>query len=253
VLEAENSAGGLARSFRDPQGFTWDIGGHVQFSHYELFDNAMEQFLGSDGWLVHERESWVWMRNRFIPYPLQNNIHRLPPDDLNKCLQGLVEITRKPRPKPRDFAGWIDATFGPGLAEVFMRPYNMKVWAFPPELMNAGWVGERVAVTDLARVLHNLVYNHDELSWGPNNRFQFPRKGGTGAIWNACADRLPSERLKFSVRVTGVDLRERRLTTDSGTQIAYDALISTMPLSELIKLSSRQDLLSYAEKGIVVL
>jgi UDP-galactopyranose mutase len=34
VLEAEAQPGGLAASHRDQHGFTWDVGGHVQFSHY---------------------------------------------------------------------------------------------------------------------------------------------------------------------------------------------------------------------------
>src|SRR5882757_5690805 len=66
VIEANDYAGGLASSFVDDKGFTWDIGGHVQFSHYDYFDRAMEEFLGRDGWLTHEREAWVWMRDRFI-------------------------------------------------------------------------------------------------------------------------------------------------------------------------------------------
>ena len=76
LLEASDRAGGLATSYVDGKGFTWDIGGHVQFSHYDYFDEAMVEFLGADGWLHHERESWVWMRERFIPYPFQNNIRR---------------------------------------------------------------------------------------------------------------------------------------------------------------------------------
>lgn len=71
LLEGNDKAGGLASSFVDEKGFTWDIGGHVQFSHYAYFDRVMEELLGKDGWLHHERESWVWMRDRFIPYPFQ--------------------------------------------------------------------------------------------------------------------------------------------------------------------------------------
>jgi protoporphyrinogen oxidase len=251
IVEASPEPGGLATSFLDDKGFTWDIGGHVQFSHYEYFDKAMVEFLGEDGWLHHQRESWVWMRDRFIPYPFQNNIRRLPPEDLNKCLQGLLQITQHPRPKPHTFREWIDATFGPGLAEVFMLPYNFKVWAFPPEMMNSVWVGERVAVTDLSRVLSNLALGKDDLSWGPNNTFQFPKRGGTGAIWSACAKRLPAARIKLNARVVSIDMGKREVVTASGERFGYEHLISTIPLTELIRLSGQSHLQPLADRGLL--
>jgi protoporphyrinogen oxidase len=251
LLESSSEAGGLAASFVDKQGFTWDIGGHVQFSHYEYFDRAMEEFLGKDGWLHHERESWVWMRNCFIPYPFQNNIRLLPPEDLERCLLGLVEIARNGQVKPANFREWILATFGQGLADVFMLPYNFKVWAFPPEMMNAVWVGERVAVTDIKRVLHNLVHAKNDVSWGPNNTFQFPVRGGTGAIWRACAERLPQERLRFNTTIKNIDLERREVTTAKGETIKYDNLISTIPLRELIRLSGQAKFEKPAERGLL--
>jgi protoporphyrinogen oxidase len=251
LLEAEDRPGGLARSFRDDAGFTWDIGGHVQFSHYQLFDDAMIDFLGPDGWLQHERESWVWMRDRFIPYPLQYNVHRLPPADLEQCLQGLTKVTEVPRRKTNNFGEWIDATFGSGLAEIFMRPYNKKVWAFPPEAMNSSWVGERVATPALSRVLSNIASDRDDVSWGPNNRFQFPRAGGTGAIWEAAAAGLPPNRLQLSKQVVDVDLTRRVVRMLDGTELKYEALVSTMPLRELIKICHRDDLMPLADKGLL--
>jgi len=251
LLESAGEAGGLAASFVDEQGFTWDIGGHVQFSHYEYFDRAMEEFLGKDGWLHHERESWVWMHDRFIPYPFQNNIRRLPAGDLDKCLAGLVDITRSGGVKPNNFREWILATFGRGLADVFMLPYNFKVWAYPPELMNAVWVGERVAVTDLKRVLHNLVHAKDDVSWGPNNTFQFPKTGGTGAIWRECASRLPREKLRFNTTVANIDLDRREVTDGSGGTFQYDNLISTLPLRELIRLSGQSQFEKIAGRGLL--
>ena len=91
LIEADADAGGLARSFVDDNGFTWDIGGHVLFSHYRYFDALMREALG-DAWIEHEREAWVWMRERWVPYPFQNNIWRLPADELVTCLEGLVAL-----------------------------------------------------------------------------------------------------------------------------------------------------------------
>jgi len=252
VLEAAPEAGGLARSFVDKKGFTWDIGGHVQFSHYDYFDRVMDSLLGPDGWNHHQRESWIWMRDRFIPYPLQNNLHRLPAEDLDKCLQGLLDIAVTPREQaPHSFKDWILSKFGAGIADTFMFPYNFKVWAHEPAIMNATWVGERVAPTDLRKVLRNLVYQTDDLAWGPNNTFRFPKRGGTGAIWKACSARLPSERQAYNCPVTSIDLEKRTLVLSNGSALSYDVLLSTIPLTELIKLSGRADLHPVAERGLL--
>jgi protoporphyrinogen oxidase len=234
LVEQAPFAGGLAASVTDEMGFTWDLGGHVQFSHYEYFDNLMDELLGPDGWLYHERESWVWVRGRFVPYPFQMNIRRLPPEDLKDCLRGLVKLYReRDGRKPTNFAEWIDATFGEGIARVFMRPYNLKVWGYPLERLGTTWVGERVAIVDLDRVLCNLVDNRDDVSWGPNNTFRFPKQGGTGAVWRACAARLPQQRLRFGARVVKIDAANRTVFFADGTTEHYDLLLSTMPVNIL--------------------
>lgn len=252
LIEASSYPGGLATSFVDDNGFTWDIGGHVQFSHYQYFDKAMISFLGEDGWLHHQRESWVWIRDRFVPYPFQNNIHHLPPEVLDKCIQGLLDIYANPASKPANFQDWIYATFGSGLADTFMVPYNLKVWAHPLDLMNTEWVGERVSVVNLGRILKNLIYNQDDLCWGPNNTFQFPKRGGTGAIWKACAKQLPSNKIHTNTNVVHVDLKAKTCTSDSGFSFNYEHLISTMPLRELIKVSDQASkLMPSADKGLL--
>lgn len=98
LAEGAEHAGGLAASFVDERGFTWDVGGHVQFSHYVYFDQVMDRLLGRDGWLEHDRESWVWMRGRFVPYPFQNNIHRLPAEEYRDAWRDWsVRRRREPR------------------------------------------------------------------------------------------------------------------------------------------------------------
>jgi len=250
LLEANDYAGGLASSFRDDRGFVWDIGGHVQFSHYEYFDALMHKLIPKEEWLTHERESWVWIRNRFVPYPFQNNLHRLPKEEIDRCLKGLVEIQKNGSHRPANFKEWILATFGAGIAEIFLLPYNFKVWAYPAEQMQHSWVGERVAVTDLSRVLHNLESAKDDVSWGPNSVFHFPRNGGTGAICSACAARLPRDQMHFETRVQKIDAQKKKVTTADGREWNYDALVSTLPLTELLRLSGRNEFAELAKSGL---
>jgi protoporphyrinogen oxidase len=245
LLEGGHVAGGLAQSVVDDHGFTWDLGGHVQFSHYEMFDQLMDDLLGTDGWLYHDRESWVWIAGRFVPYPFQLNLHRLPESERAACLRGLDEAAMAASQSsgaPNNFGEWIDRTFGAGIAAVFMRPYNRKVWARDPELMDWRWIGDRVAVADVARVRENIRLQRDDVSWGPNNRFRFPRRGGTGAVWEALAKQLRARvagasPLIFGASVKHVDTTERRVALADGREFQYEQLISTMPLDRLVAMS----------------
>jgi protoporphyrinogen oxidase len=244
VLESGSVAGGLARSIVDEHGFTWDLGGHVQFSHYEMFDQLMDDLLGTDGWLYHDRESWVRVRDRFVPYPFQLNLHRLTDGDRDACLRGLEEAaaTASIRAKPANFDEWILHTFGTDIADLFMRPYNQKVWARHPQRMDWRWIGDRVAVADVARVRENIRLGRDDVSWGPNNRFRFPRRGGTGAVWRALARRLTARpgrggRLMFGATVRHIDTRERRVALTDGREFEYEQLISTIPLDRFVAMS----------------
>ena len=233
VYEAGPHAGGLASSTLDPQGFTWDLGGHVLFSHYRYFDDVMDRALG-DAWVEHVREAWVWMRDRWIPYPFQNNIWRLPQGELERCLQGLEALQEGPNAPPANFREWLLGSFGAGICDSFLFPYNQKVWAYDPSALNVEWMGERVATVDLARVRRNLEQQLDDVSWGPNSTFRFPHRGGTGAIWSAVSGMLPAARQHFGRRVVGIDSARRRLTCDNGEAVPYDKLVSTMPLDKLI-------------------
>ena len=235
MLEQHAEVGGLATSVVDPQGFTWDLGVHVVFSHYDYFDALLDSLLG-ENWLHHRRESWVWMRQRFIPYPLQQNLHLLPPDDLWHCIEGLLDIHGQgvpAKPSIEHFGDWIQAYFGAGLADVFMLPYNFKVWAYPAAEMCHDWVGERVAPVTLRAVLKNLVFQHPEGNWGPNATFRFPLHGGTGAIWQALGQRLPEAQIKLGQKVEAVDLEMKTVTTHTGDCYPYEALLTTIPLDNL--------------------
>jgi protoporphyrinogen oxidase len=95
--------------------------------------------------------------------------------------------------KPHTFDEWILRVMGEGIANIFMRPYNFKVWGVPTHLMQASWMGERVATVDVNRAISNVLHKKEEAGWGPNATFRFPAEGGTGGIWKKVAGLLPKE------------------------------------------------------------
>lgn len=58
----------------------------------------------------------------------------LPKDDQVICLNTMIDAAldrRSSVKKPENFDQWIVANMGEGIADLFMRPYNYKVWAVP--------------------------------------------------------------------------------------------------------------------------
>ncbi|WP_432734622.1 protoporphyrinogen/coproporphyrinogen oxidase [Maridesulfovibrio sp. FT414] len=230
VLEKNSWAGGLASSFTDEKGFTWDIGGHVAFSHYEYYDRLLDELL-KDEYIEHLRESWVRACGNWVPYPFQNNIRYLPNQERWECVRGLLPGERPEEP-PRNFEEWIQKIFGEGIARHFMLPYNYKVWATYPEKMSFSWIGERVSVIDLRSVLKNILLERDQLSWGPNNKFRFPLKGGTGTIYRRLADTL-KQHIRYNTEIISIDQQQKKIADSNGNSFEYDRLLNTGPVDIL--------------------
>jgi protoporphyrinogen oxidase len=230
ILEREQHPGGLAASVVDPAGFTWDLGGHVVFSHFGEFDALLHEVM-QDEISSHDRSSYIRFDDRWVPYPFQNNLRHLPDQVRDECLQGLASAPGAGA--GADFQTWMQGVFGAGITRHFMAPYNFKVWAFPAGEMSAEWISERVSVIDYARALRNVREQHDDLAWGPNNQFVFPSSGGTGEIYRRLAERLP-DRIRYGAEVTQIDPAARRLRLQDGEVHGYDAIVSTMPLDLLV-------------------
>jgi protoporphyrinogen oxidase len=233
LYEKSDEVGGHSTSHIDGNGFVWDEGGHVIFSHYPYFDNLIDKMLGKE---VHERirESWIVQGDdSWVPYPFQSNLRYLPKDVQVKCLLGAAKAAANGGGRDaKNFRDWTLGTFGEGIAEAFMFPYNSKVWTTPLEQMSKSWIADRVAVVDFKRLLENVLYERDDVGWGPNSKFKFPLHGGTGQIYRRMADQFPAK-IHGGKKLAEVDVARRRVSFEDGSGDNYDVLISTAPLDLL--------------------
>src|SRR5579862_4014013 len=66
VIDSLPHVGGLASSYKDSAGFTWDVGGHVMFSHYDYYDKCFQDLMG-DEYQENLRECWIRMFDTWVP------------------------------------------------------------------------------------------------------------------------------------------------------------------------------------------
>lgn len=194
----------------------------------------------------------------------------LPKKEQVDCMDGMIDAALEARvanSKPKTFDEWIVRMMGVGIADLFMRPYNFKVWAVPttkvrtnwqnaPEYvcskspqMQCQWLGERVAAPDLKTVTKNVILQKTAGNWGPNATFRFPAHGGTGQIWISVANTLPKEKTRFGShgKVKQVDADGKRVVLEDGQTIGYEKLITTMAVDDLVEKMGDKELVNLSK------
>ena len=129
VLEKEDTPGGLCRS-RTEKGFVFDMGGgHAIFSKNRKVLNFMLRLLGKNV-RKNRRKAMIKIYNNYTKYPLENDLAGLSRHNTFRCLYDFLynEYT-----KNDNFYDWIYSTFGKGIGDLYLRPYNEKIWKYNGE------------------------------------------------------------------------------------------------------------------------
>lgn len=239
ILERDSYPGGLAASFKTSEDFYFDIGGHVFFSRNDYFNQVAKTLLEHDRHIHYSiRNAFVYLQERVVPYPFQDNIAALNPQTQFEIVRDLVappDKKSKKRPQPRDFLSWLRKHFRGTLSHIFMEPYNRKVWAYDPKKMGAYWIKDRVSTLDVERILKRVILKEQSHDWGPNARFFFPQYG-SGHLFSRVAETF-KDKIAYNSEVTHIDSENQRLFLQSGREIPFTHLVSSMPLNELVNRS----------------
>jgi UDP-galactopyranose mutase len=163
------------------------------------------------------------------------------------CADGILEATArlgKPspgasgetpaRPAARNFEEFIQNVWGAGIARHFATPYNRKLWTVPLSEMETSWLGGRVPLPDLAEMIDGALRPVPK-PMGPNARFGYPLRGGFQALVDGFLPHL-ARPPRLGCGLAQLSAGGHRARLDDGTEVHYDALVSTMPLPELVGL-----------------
>jgi len=90
AFEKSRRLGGLL-STAEINSFTFDIGGsHVIFSNDKAVLAEVVALLGGEA-LEHQRKAYVRLGDLFVPYPFENGLYVLPPEERAQLIGDLVE------------------------------------------------------------------------------------------------------------------------------------------------------------------
>jgi protoporphyrinogen oxidase len=235
VFERERQPGGLCRTL-ERDGFAFDLTGHLLHLRRPEIRAWVAELLAGQ-MQESPRHAFIHSHGRLTPYPFQVNTHGLPRPVTAECLLGFIRAWCARRlqpqaPEPAHFGDWALRTFGDGIARHFLLPYNRKMWCRDLDQISCEWVSWSVPQPGLEEVVRG-AFGVERREFGYNPRFLYPRRGGIRLLPDALAGQAGE--VKLGVEVEEVDLRSRRLRLSDGTRPRFDALISTMPLPDLVR------------------
>lgn len=226
LLEKEDRVGGLCRTFRK-NGFAYDIGGHILFSK----DTALMVFvkhLLANNITFCRRENKILFKNRFVKYPFENGLSSLDKQDVYECL---AEYILNKHPKPTNFFEWIYHTFGTGIAEKYLVPYNEKIWKHDLHDMGLEWV-ERVPKPPVEDIIKSALGIETE-GYVHQLHFCYPDRGGIEGLIHAMKN--PYAPTTTNIAIQRITKKNNIWTVSDGKQtFEFDKIVCTFPIKEAL-------------------
>jgi len=227
VLEKETVPGGHCRS-HVKDGFTYDQGGHILFSRNKPILNEMVSLLGENAQQLF-RNNKIFFKGRYVKYPFENDLSGLGVKDNLECL---FYYFFNAYPKPTNFKEWIYHTFGKGIAEKYLIPYNEKIWKTPAEELSMDWAGGRVPKPPAKDVLKSSLGISTE-GYVHQLNFYYPKRGGFQSVFESFASKVPSITKEFEIKKI-VRESDGWVVSNGTTQKRFSHLVSTMPIFNLV-------------------
>ena len=206
VLEKEKVCGGLARSFYQ-DGFVWDVAGHFFHFHSHETKDMYEKLMGNKQLKSVVKCAKVFYSGQYIDAPFQYNIHQLPINEFVDCLTDLYYTY--PCSKNVTFEEYVKQTYGNGIAEKFLIPYNEKLYACHLNELEKDSMGSFLPSLDFNMLMEFLRGRKGKTY---NDIFSYPIKGCCEII-NSLLENLDSERIHKNEQVLNVNIEKKIIST----------------------------------------
>ncbi len=243
ILEKNNHCGGLFERFEKDR-FTFDMFGcHIFFSKNEETRTFIKSLLGKDALLV-KRKNKIYLKGRFVKYPIENGLHDLEKEDILGCLTDYINsyIARETgkNVEPENFKEWLVYRFGKYLAELYLIPYNEKIWKTDTKEIGLDWISGTVPQPSLEDVIKSAIGIETEGGIIEQLNAIYPKHGGFRTIIEKLEKNIDKKNIVTNFAVSGLHKKDGLWYVSNGTEErCYKQIVSTIPIPELISFMDR--------------
>ncbi|TXD34574.1 LPS biosynthesis protein [Lujinxingia vulgaris] len=233
IVERDPEIGGWCKTVRQ-DGFVWDYSGHFfHFKHPDI-EAYLRERMDPDEVITVEKNSLIHIAGHKVDFPFQKNIHQLPKEMFIDALYDLFfRDEASAEADTTSFKGMLYEKFGKSISELFLIPYNEKLYACDLEELDRDAMGRFFPHADLKSIVRNMR-RPDNASY--NATFTYPINGAIRYV-EALASDIPHQAMRLGDGVKSIDLNQKVATLQSGTQVRYQHLISSAPFDRLLQIS----------------
>ena len=231
MYDKNNFHGGHTASFRYESDFLFDLGPHISYTKdpriQALFAESVHQQF--ETLQIYLNNYW---RGHWPRHPVQLHLHGLPDDVVVKVIADFVEERQSPDRPIKNYADWLLTSFGRTFAELFPMQYTRKYHTTTADNLTTDWLGPRIYRPSFEEVLRGAL-SPTSPTVHYITHFRYPSQGGFVSYLNKF---VPLGNLNLNHALVSVDPRTRQLRFANGHEAHYDALISSVPLPDLIRM-----------------
>lgn len=241
IYEASNQVGGMCRSLKLWDGIV-DMGPHRFFSSDIRVNKFWLSIIENEYSMVNRKTRILYNKN-FFNYPLKilNAIKNLGIAEGFNCLTSfLLQKINFNYHQKDNFEDWVKSRFGERLYKIFFKSYSEKLWGIPCKDLSSEFASQRIKKLSLFEALKNTIFKsqkHVTLI----DQFAYP-KFGTGFFYEKLLSKflIYDGNIFYSEPVKAINFEDKKILINN-KKIEYDHLISTMPLTNLVKILNKKN------------
>jgi len=229
IVDKDAEIGGYCKTIKK-NGFVWDYSGHFFHFRNKDIEKYLVDNIGAENIVKVDKRTQIKYKDRYIDFPFQKNIHQLSKDEFIDCLYDLFFIDSA------DFSNFKEmlySKFGKSIAEKFLIPYNEKLYACDLNSLDKDAMGRFFPFADKEAIIKNFK-QPDNNSY--NSHFTYPT-GGAIEYVNSLYQRVNRQKVRLNTKIVKIDINNKIAYTDTGEEIRFDRVISSIPFPKLLELT----------------